>query len=422
MTSPSGRNKASGRWVKTRRTPYYWRAFFVSADPEHYGDRSSGATDEPVQINFPPVATGADLDCVNVGAATTGNATANDPDSGPGPLSYVLVTPPSGGTPTFSFNTATGAFSYTPDATRAAGRPTGSHPMDSFSFKAFDGANYSNVATVNLSINRAPVAVADTIATQLNVTTSGNLLNNDSDPDGTRAAEQVMVCKVNGSTFTGSTTVSNTLGTLTVASTGAYTFVPAANKSGSFTFTYTICDHCGLASTVTDTIQVSSNARTQGYWKNHQSAFDAVLAAHPNVAGYTSNGKLLLGLAAYTSTEAIALMNMSTGTGTSSNALLMVWQQLVAAKLNVLNGVVGNTTDLNAITDADAAIDLAAQQILGVNYNSTSRKMTGNKKGVLVYSDTAATGAFIATASTPGQRMVNDNNILDAFNNSGTGG
>src|SRR5262249_29300768 len=152
------------------------------------------------------------------------------------------------------------SFSYIPDAAWAATQPTGSHPTDSFTYKAFDGLDYSNTATVRLTINRAPVAVADSIPVSLNVATSGNVLTNDTDPDGALTSaikDGATVTAVNGSASLVGVNIVNSYGTLKVNSDGSYTFTPAPDKVGSFTFTYTITDHCGLSSTVTDTITIT---------------------------------------------------------------------------------------------------------------------------------------------------------------------
>src|SRR5262249_38759232 len=150
--------------------------------------------------------------------------------------------------------------------------------------------------------NRAPVAVADMLIVPMNMNKSGNVLTNDSDPDGTLAAEQVMVCKVNGLATNVGVPVTVTGGTLTLNANGSFTFMAASNFAGSVSYSYTICDHCGLSSTSTVTFTISSGARTQGYWKTHQAAFNAVLAAHPDVPNYTMGGQLLIAGVAYTST------------------------------------------------------------------------------------------------------------------------
>ncbi len=84
---------------------------------------------------------------------------------------------------------------------------------------------------------------------------------------------------------------------------------------------------------------------TQGYWKNHVENWP--------VAG------LLLGSYYYNVDELLAILRTSPGTGRSSNGLIMVSHQLIAAKLNVANGA----SDA-AIADTIAATDLAIGSLI----------------------------------------------------------
>jgi VCBS repeat-containing protein len=379
---------------------YYYVATY-NGDGNYNG---STGDHEPFQINAGPLATGLTVDCIDANNYTNTTVLTSDPDNGPSPLVATVTSGPSHAS-SFTFN-ADGTFSYTMDSTYTT--LTGAHPTDSFSYYVSDGLDQSATVTVKLSFNRAPLAVTDVISAKMNVAVTGNVLTNDTDPDG----DSLIVCAVNGCAANVGQTINLAGGsTLLVNADGTFTYTPGPDFHGAQSFSYTVCDPCDMSSTVNDPITVTSGALTQGYWKNHQSVFDGVLKAHPNVAGYTSGGKLLLGGAAYTSSEAIALMQMSTGTGTSANALLMVWQQLVAAKLNVLNGVTPDAADLAAIADADAAIIQAAG-------NLSSTKLVGGKKGQLTWAANNSQ-AFVAVSSTLGQQMVKDNNVLDAFNSTG---
>jgi hypothetical protein len=401
---------------------YYYIATYLG--DSNY--KCSTGDPEPFQINAPPTVVPHTYDCVNVGSTYSAPTTygpgvldgANDPDGGPSSSTAALVSGPThnAASPPFVLN-SNGSFSYTPDPAWAAAQPTGSHPTDSFQYKAFDGLDYSNVSTATLTINRAPVAVADNITTQLNVPVSGNLLSNDSDPDGTLTAEQVVVSKVNGSAANVGQTISLGGGsTVKVNADGTFTYTPGTDFHGSQYFTYTISDHCGLSSTtVTDPVSVASRAKTQGYWKNHETAATKTSASYWMLDNGTKVYTITIGGQTYTADQAVAMMTMSTGTGTSANAILMLWQQLVAAKLNVLNGVGTSAADSAAITDGDNAIIAAA---VAAGKTGTNQMLSGNKKGALVWGD--GTQAFVAVSSALGQRMVTDNNILDAFNSSGT--
>jgi lysophospholipase L1-like esterase len=99
----------------------------------------------------------------------------NDTDADSDPLTAVLVTGPTNGTLTLNPN---GSFTYTPNAAY-----TGS---DAFTYKANDGENDSNVATVSITIN-TPVVVNGFVNGSFESdftgwTTSGNVLIQSSSP------------------------------------------------------------------------------------------------------------------------------------------------------------------------------------------------------------------------------------------------
>ncbi len=116
-----------------------------------------------------------------------------------------------------SFDSATGAFTYTPDANY--------NGTDSFVFTANDGKATSDPATVALtvnSVNDAPVASGQTRTT-----------DEDTPLDGTLTATDV-----DGDTLTFIVT-QPTHGTLTLNSdTGDFTYTPAANYNGTDVFTF----------------------------------------------------------------------------------------------------------------------------------------------------------------------------------------
>src|SRR5205823_371937 len=62
---------------------------------------------------------------------------------------------------------------------------------------------------------------------------------------------------------------------------------------------------------------------TIGYWKTH--------AANWPVSSLT------LGTVPYTKTQLLAVLNQNPGTGSTANALLILADQLIAAKLNAIN-------------------------------------------------------------------------------------
>src|SRR5439155_4535351 len=100
-------------------------------------------------VNDAPVATGAAPSTAE-DTALSGSLAASDVDGNT--LTYTVVSGSAHGTLT-SFNAATGAYTYTPNANY--------NGADSFTFKASDGSLDSNVATVSITVtpvNDAPVA------------------------------------------------------------------------------------------------------------------------------------------------------------------------------------------------------------------------------------------------------------------------
>jgi VCBS repeat-containing protein len=84
--------------------------------------------------------------------AAAGGVLANDTDAESNPLTAEQVADPAHGSLTLNAN---GSFSYTPAANYCG--------SDSFTYKAYDGALYSNVATVSIAVacvNDAPVLAA----------------------------------------------------------------------------------------------------------------------------------------------------------------------------------------------------------------------------------------------------------------------
>ncbi|WP_315837405.1 Ig-like domain-containing protein [Bradyrhizobium prioriisuperbiae] len=143
------------------------------------------------------------------------------------------------------------------------------HPTRSVVWQVNDGANGNptgaagtNNTTTTITIDRAPVAGADTgAAVSGGSNGSGNVLTNDTDLDG----DARTVSAVNGSGANVGNSVAGTYGHLTLGSNGSYTYT-ADNTSaingatnGSHptdSFTYTVSDGNGGTSTTTLTITI----------------------------------------------------------------------------------------------------------------------------------------------------------------------
>jgi len=171
------------------------------------------------KTNLAPIATAASLAVVE-DTASSSVLQASDPNKDP--LTFSIVTSPAHGVVTM-LNASTGAFSYKPAANY--------NGSDSFTFKVSDGAMSSNVATVNLTVspvNDAPIATGKAITVAEDTAISGVLPASDVDKDA----------------LTFSVVTKPTHGTVTLvnASTGAFSYKPAANYYGADSFTFKASD------------------------------------------------------------------------------------------------------------------------------------------------------------------------------------
>ena len=176
---------------------------------------------------------------LNVSAA--GGVLANDTDIDSATITAVGVSDPAHGTLTLN---ADGSFVYTPEA--------GYYGPDSFTYRAYDGTDYSNETTVSIAVhaflNQAPVAAADAYTTDedtaLNMPVAAGVLANDSDANG----DTLTAVQVSGPAH----------GSLTLNSDGSFSYTPAANWNGSDSFTYQAYDGHLYSDTATVTLNVNA--------------------------------------------------------------------------------------------------------------------------------------------------------------------
>ncbi|MDO9213528.1 MAG: Ig-like domain-containing protein, partial [Methylococcales bacterium] len=170
---------------------------------------------------------------------TAGQLLGNDTDADGNPLTIASVTSGANGTAVLN---ADGTVTFTP-AANFSGAAT-------FSYQASDGTVNSNSATVSvivLPVNDAPVAVADTLATNEDTAityTAIQLLGNDTDADG------------NFLTIGSVTNGSN--GTVVLNGDGSVTFTPAPNFNGVADFSYQATDGSLLSNPATVTVNVAA--------------------------------------------------------------------------------------------------------------------------------------------------------------------
>ena len=156
----------------------------------------------------------------------THNLLTNDiePDGENLTLNINFITPPANGS---AFLLGSGFFSYTPN--------TNFSGIDTAEYEICDSGNpvLCDTAMIAITVNPlpdAPIAADDNETTPEDTPLNGDVLLNDSDPDGDNL------------TVTLPALVSPTSGTLLLNSNGTYTYTPNVNFNGTDTFEYEVCD------------------------------------------------------------------------------------------------------------------------------------------------------------------------------------
>ena len=106
-----------------------------------------------------------------------------------------------------------------------------------------DFGNDPNFDTIFFLSNAAPTPTNDIVVTNEDTAVSGNVLTNDSDPDGNPITAAVVTNPLHG--------------TLSLGATGAFTYTPALNYNGSDSFTYAASDG-SLSTNATANITVNA--------------------------------------------------------------------------------------------------------------------------------------------------------------------
>jgi hypothetical protein len=193
------------------------------------------------EVNHPPVAVddsylGIEDWPVTVPAP---GVLANDMDPDGDALTVVLADGPQYGELTLDTD---GSFTYTPDPDY--------HGIDRFTYRAYDGEKYSNIATVVLNIfgiNDPPLATDDNYFTEKNTeltVTAPGALENDVDVDGDPLTAKLVAGPSHG--------------VLELNSDGSFTYVPNADFQGVDSFTYQANDGTADSNVATVTITISA--------------------------------------------------------------------------------------------------------------------------------------------------------------------
>lgn len=176
--------------------------------------------------NNPPVAVD-DINATLVNVPVNGNVITNDYDPDGDNISVTLLDNPSNGSVVLG---SIGAYTYTP--------APGFSGEDSFTYVLCDDGvpSLCDTATVTIQVvpissgNEPPVAQNDAAVTNVDIPVSGNVLTNDSDPDG----DNIII---------NTTPITNpTNGSVVILPDGSFTYTPDPGFVGTDTYTYSICD------------------------------------------------------------------------------------------------------------------------------------------------------------------------------------
>lgn len=188
---------------------------------------------DPNVATNPPVAN-TDIATTAINTPVTLNTLANDNAGNPGgslnPASVTVTSAPSNGTT--SVNPATGNITYTPNP--------GFTGIDTLTYQVCDNSTPIPFCTTAIEIitvlpatgvDNNTKAADDYKSTPMDIPVSGNVLTNDSDPNG------------NTQTVTTQNTTIPGVGTLVLNSDGSYTFTPVTGYTGPAVFPYQVCDN-----------------------------------------------------------------------------------------------------------------------------------------------------------------------------------
>ena len=178
-----------------------------------------------VRVNTPPVVEDMNFTILqNTPISFELNATDDDNDT---IVSYPIILAPVHG----SLSGPESNITYTPDVNYTG--------VDIFTYKAYDGIDYSNTGTVTINIYPPATAIHDDFNTTYNTLLNGNVLTND--------------LGLNLTLIDFNTTAN---GSLSISSDGEFTYIPNVLFDGNDTFSYTIKDDFNITSTATVTILV----------------------------------------------------------------------------------------------------------------------------------------------------------------------
>ena len=287
-------NATTGAITYTPTSGFYGTDTFQYTVANTLGAASTPAT-VTVTVDAPPVAA-ADSAVTEENKAVSIAVLANDSDpvGTINPASVAVSTTPAHGTT--AVNATTGAITYTP--------ASGFSGTDTFRYTVANTLGGASApATVTVTVDAAPIAVADNAATEESRSVSVAVLANDTGGGGTLNPASVTVSTAAGH---GTTAVN--------ATTGAITYTPATGFYGTDTFRYTVADTDGVVSTpatVTVTVDAPPVAvADSAVTPENQAVSVAVLANDTDPVGTINPATVAVSTAAAHGTTAV---NATTG-------------------------------------------------------------------------------------------------------------
>lgn len=202
---------------------------------------TSSATNNPYEIvafNCPPIAVN-DTYSVNQNTVLNGTSVLDNDDATDGPALNIQTTTISGPNHGVLIINSDGTFVYTPH--------NNFFGIDQFQYLICDGAipalcDTALVVINVIQVNQTPTVLNEYISTFVNVTANGNVLNNDSDPDGTLSVNTTPVLNAANGTFS-------------IDALGNFSYIPNVNYIGNDTVIVLVCDNGGIC--IDDTLFIT---------------------------------------------------------------------------------------------------------------------------------------------------------------------
>ena len=245
------------------------------------------------------------------------------------------------------------------------------------------GGTRTDVDTVSITVsavNDAPVVAADTATTNEDTAVTGNVLSNDSDVEGSAlSVTQFTVSGVSGTFTAGSTATISGVGTLTMGSSGSYTFTPAANHSGSVpTVTYTVSDGSATSTSTLDvTVTPVADAPTLVVNGTTVTGSTTVTAPLPTSSGLTVAwydeiaGVNTTNAVSLTAVEAAVEASTATTTSTTTNVTVASIDEDDAYRYTgFIYLEAGHSYTIAGYRDDTLLVRLGGETVYNVGYNN----------------------------------------------------